>query len=178
MRLQNFFSILLPSRPITLHPLLARLRTQIVDRTWALIVERYPELATSPADEARAAADIDLGRSCPPSTRLQRPHPPLLLRGINEESTPSTAAEITRLGDSQGEDSLAAGSVENRAEVGEEPCLIMAPNENFNCDSRNGGGSKAAATPLTHEGRNGVTAVQWDRRGEVSPRNGEATASK
>lgn len=54
-------------------------RKQIVDRAWAIIVERHPELDTSPADDAKAEADIDLKRSSPPSTWLLNPHPPLPL---------------------------------------------------------------------------------------------------
>ncbi|CAN0181465.1 unnamed protein product [Scytosiphon promiscuus] len=141
------------------------LDTEIVDRAWAVIVERHPELATSPADEARVAADIDLGRSCPPSTRLQNPHPPLPLNGIDDESGSSTRLVIT--GESnQEEERPADGRVGNRAEDEESPTLTVA-NGNNNRDTRDGSDDHAAATPLVHEGGSSVTAVQWDRRGEL-----------
>lgn len=138
---------------------------QVVDRAWAVIVERHPELDTSPADEARAAADIDLGRSCPPSVRLQHPHPPLLLHGRNVEYTPSTEVKVA-MGKDQGEDSPLAGRVGNRA-VNEEPSILQVANEITDGISRDGGACQSAPATPTHEGRASVTAVQWDQQGEV-----------
>lgn len=127
-------------------------RLQIVDRAWALIVERHPELDTSVADEARAAAEIDLKRSCPPSVRLRNPHPPLLLEG----GCP-VAGTSTEIG--KGE-----GASENRE----------SPNQPAQGDDENGNDANADADGNVGSGdgggSGGVTVLQWDPLGEVCQR--------
>lgn len=124
---------------------------QIFDRAWGLIVDRHPELDTSPADEARAAADIDLKRSCLPSIRLQRPHPPLLLRrgrgiGVAALSPEESAGETGQAG---------AGAAESK--------------EDGN-DGGTVGDDEAVATEGFGGGLEGISLLQWDHRGEVSCR--------
>eukprot|EP00903_Cladosiphon_okamuranus_P012443 g11654.t1 len=124
------------------------LETEIVDRAWALIVDRHPELDTSPTDEARAAADIDLKRSCPPSIQLQNPHPPLLLHGSRRVAKTIAA-----------KDGNAAEQVEVRGGVEESP--------NGHGHEGNRESDDEAARDGDGEGSSsGRTLLRWDRCGE------------
>lgn len=118
---------------------------QIIDRAWALIVERHPELDTSPADEARAAADIDLKRSCLPSVRLQSPHPPLLLGSACD----FRAADAAPVGSGGGTEEAGTEGAESNEEHG------------------NDGGGVGDGRAITTEGFEGISLLRWDRRGEV-----------
>lgn len=120
---------------------------QIVDRAWELIVKRHPELDTSPADEARAAADIDLKRSCRPSVRLLDPHPPLLAH--TGDATPVAAAA------NEGEAIAADGFVDDR---GSSKLLVEGKDSNGDVKDDVGGGENDPGN---------VSAMQWDSRGQV-----------
>lgn len=120
---------------------------QVVDRAWALIVERRPELDTSPTDEARAAADIDLKRSCPPSLRLEDPHPPLLL-----DDQCGREAEPTAVTD---------GSTPEQVDVeGDAEDRPNGHDGEGDRESGDDGPARAAA-------RGGMTLLRWDRCGKV-----------
>ncbi|CAM9626535.1 unnamed protein product [Ectocarpus fasciculatus] len=123
------------------------LDTEIVDRAWELIVERHPELDTSPADEARAAADIDLKRSCRPSVRLLDPHPPLLAQA--GDTTPVAAAA------NEGAAIAVDRSVDG---TGSSELLVEGNNSNGDADDDDGGGENDAGN---------VSAMQWDSRGQL-----------
>ncbi|CAB1115849.1 unnamed protein product [Ectocarpus sp. CCAP 1310/34] len=122
------------------------LETEIVDRAWELIVERHPEQDTSPADKARAAADIDLKRSCHPFVRLLDPHPPLPAHAGDVK--PVTAAA------NEGEAIAADGFLDGRASS-ELP--VEGKDRNGDADDDGGGGENDAGN---------VSTMQWDSRGQ------------
>lgn len=120
---------------------------QIVDRAWELIVERHPELDTSPADEAKAAADIDLKRSCHPFVRLLDPHPPLPAHAGDVKPVAAAANE--------GEAIAADGFLDGR---GSSELLVEGKDRNGDADDDGGGGENDAGN---------VSTIQWDSRGQV-----------
>lgn len=137
-------------------------RGKIVDRAWALIVERHPELDTSVADEARAAAEIDLKRSCPPSVRLQNPHPPLLLGGACQSAVVASAvvnAEELDI-DNNSEDAKGTESPSQLQQAGTENDSHANADADGNntIDDGDGGGGGGGA---------GVSFLRWDPLGEV-----------
>lgn len=134
------------------------LSAQIIDRAWAQIVTEHPELDTSPADEARAAAEIDLKRSCPPAVWLRTPRPVRLPEYKNKHDK----ARITY---SEGDESLRVDNEEgisSRRGKGEAGG-ISEPEERIGNNGSNG----QESTRVPDSGR--VTALQWDDRGEVRP---------
>lgn len=160
----SFPPSLSPSRPAA-----RRHRGQIVDRAWALIVERHPELDTSVADEARAAAEIDLKRSCPPSVRLQNPHPPLLSLGGGRQSVAISSSVAAS----------AEGVEQDRAEGGADGRVSPTPpaegedengnDANADADADgNGDGDNGIHDIRAGDGvGGGVTVMRWDARGKV-----------
>ncbi|CAN0455237.1 unnamed protein product, partial [Ectocarpus sp. 12 AP-2014] len=122
------------------------LETEIVDRAWELIVERHPELDTSPADEARAAADIDLKRSCHPFVRLLDPHPPLPAHAGDVKPVAAAANE--------GEAIAADGFLEGR---GSSELPVEGKDRNGDADDDGGEGENDAGN---------VSTMQWDSRGQ------------
>ncbi|CBJ32465.1 hypothetical protein Esi_0341_0015 [Ectocarpus siliculosus] len=122
------------------------LETEIVDRAWELVVERHPELDTSPADEARAAADIDLKRSCHPFVRLLDPHSPLPAHAGDVKPVAAAAKE--------GEAIAADGFLDGR---GSSELLFEGKDRNGDADDDGGGGENDAGN---------VSTMQWDNRGQ------------
>ncbi|CAM9561233.1 unnamed protein product [Ectocarpus sp. 4 AP-2014] len=124
------------------------LETEIVDRAWELIVERHPELDTSPADEARAAADVDLKRSCHPFVRLLDPHPPLPAHARDVKPVAAAA--------NQGE-AIAADGLPDGSGRGSSELLVEGKDRNGDADDDGGGGENDAGN---------VSTMQWDSRGQ------------
>lgn len=125
-----------------------------------MIVDRHPELDTSPTDEARAAADVDLKRSCPPSVRLHNPHPSPLMEDRRRVAEATAAAnadtpeqvEVEGVVDGRGSATPPAGGENGRVVDGD----------------RDGGVDETAPAGTRGGGRGGgMTLLRWDRCGEV-----------
>lgn len=106
----------------------------------------HPELDTSPADEARAAVEIDLKRSCPPGLWLHPPTVDSAGRVPTHEAEAKSDLDGVPAAQARPMSESAWGSDDsNRSEgmlSGKEACI-----------TRRGGGV--------------VTSLQWDNDGEV-----------
>lgn len=124
-------------------PLLRQL-TQIIDRAWDRIVAKHPELDTSPANRARALAEIDLKRSCPPRIFLAPAIPPSSGAPGDRGTAPRT-----------GERGSAAGSGNVDERVG--PQAVAGH-----------GQPREAHQNRREHNRDTVSSMRWDTRGEVN----------
>lgn len=126
---------------------------QIIDRAWALIIDKHPELGAYHADDARAQGDIVLKRSCPPSTRVRCPHP---IMSSSRANRGAPGASTWQIADSQGMDTSSSN---------QEVTTVKAK-DNESCGE---GRIKGLNKRNGYLGAGSIRAIEWDQYCEVRP---------